>query len=77
MPLKPPMFVNRFGVGCFSRITTVMGSGALTSATALNLSLFVSSSSMMRRYEYTTSSAVNGLPSWKVTPDRRWKVQPS
>ena len=29
----------------------------------------------MRRYEYTTSSAVNGLPSWKVTPRRRWKVQ--
>ena len=29
----------------------------------------------MRRYEYTTSSAVNGLPSWKVTPGRRWKVQ--
>jgi hypothetical protein len=31
----------------------------------------------MRRYEYTTSFAENGLPSWNVTPVRRWKVQVS
>ena len=27
MPLKPPMFVSRFGVGCLSRMTTVVGVG--------------------------------------------------
>ena len=28
MPLKPPRLVSRFGVGCLTRMTTVVGSGA-------------------------------------------------
>ena len=37
-PLKPPRLVSRFGVGCFSVILTVDGSGAVTPVTALSLS---------------------------------------
>ncbi len=77
MPLKPPMLVSMFGVGRSVRMTTVDGSGASSAVTALNLSELASSSSMIRRYENTTSSAVNGVPSWKATPSRRRKVQVS
>ncbi len=32
-------------------------------------------SATARSKEKTTSSAVKGVPSWKVTPSRRWKTQ--
>ena len=31
--------------------------------------------STVRSMEYLTASALQGVPSWKVTPSRRWKVQ--
>ena len=37
----------------------------------------VDPSAMARSNEKTTSSAVKGRPSWKVTPGRRWKTQES
>jgi hypothetical protein len=48
MPLKAPISASRFGVGCFSVMTTVCGSGAATDATVANREELARSSSMIR-----------------------------
>ena len=58
-------------------ISTVTSSMAVTSLIPLKSCFWalVESSAMARSKEKTTSSAVKGVPSWKVTPGRRWNTQ--
>ena len=65
--------------GASSPISTVTSSIAVTSLMPSKSCFCALSepSAIARSKEKTTSSAVNGVPSWKVTPSRRWKTQES
>ena len=54
-------------------MSSVVGSTTRADLKAARLPFSGDSSAVARRNDATTSSAVSGAPSWKRTPDRRWK----
>ena len=73
-PLNPPMLVSRLGVGALTVNRTRRSSRAVIDAMASSLYALDSSSSIIRRKEYSTSAAVSGSPLWNVTPSRSVNV---
>ena len=73
MMKKLMLLRSRMGLGPLSMKSTVWSSTFFTSATPATYTAMVPLGCLMRLYEKTTSSAVNGLPSWNLTPLRSSK----
>ena len=63
------------GLGDLVMKSTVKLSTLMIRSTVASLPLTSESFARARLYENTTSSALNGVPSWNCTPLRRWKRQ--
>ena len=62
--------------GCLSVIRAVVGSTTVTASTTSNSLARVAlvAGAMIRSMFHFTSSAVNGLPLWNLTPFRRYRT---
>jgi len=67
------MFSSSNGEGAGVSTSTVYSSTLRAVPTGAANTLKLELGSCARSIENTTSSAIRGVPSWKVTPRRRWK----